>query len=358
MQAFRVAAWLLVIGCGSSSPATPGDCELVLGKPADAMVALSKRYPGEPVKVAEIIERCIAPDGDECTRIAKIVQAIPSMMPTRMATAGADARATCRGMPPALRRCLMPSYGVAHLDECKRQLEDMAATPIDQIPITPSTVVQPDPDACEDLVLRLDRDGTWLRAGTTTRCFARYADGHVDRDWLARQLETARNACHPSISVVASDGIAYQALIDAMDVIVAIGYPDVGLAARDDARIFDGAKRSKDCAAPHKQTALPAPRTIPASGGGPDALQSAPVVIVTRDELMFSTGGDRRTLAKLSELGTGTLDALAAAFPKDPKHRLWILQADVATPATLVHRIVETAKTAGYDSVLFAVKNR
>jgi hypothetical protein len=35
-----------------------------------------------------------------------------------------------------------------------------------------------------------------------------------------------------------------------------------------------------------------------------------------------------------------------------------ILQADESTPTKVINLVVETAKSAGYDNVLFAVKNR
>jgi hypothetical protein len=74
----RIAVVLVVAAC---SKGKPDDCAVVRDTPAQAMAELSKRYPNNPVKVAQTIETCVAPSGDECERIAKIVMAIPALAP-------------------------------------------------------------------------------------------------------------------------------------------------------------------------------------------------------------------------------------------------------------------------------------
>lgn len=132
-------AWLLaaLVACGGSAEQKPADedCVLIERDPATAPAALSKKYPGQAVKVAETIERCIAPDGDSCQRLAKIVKAIPSMMPG--AETPENTEEICRGMPVEMQRCMLPSYILAHQPECAKVMDTIRNTAIDKIDITP-----------------------------------------------------------------------------------------------------------------------------------------------------------------------------------------------------------------------------
>lgn len=94
----------------------------------------------------------------------------------------------------------------------------------------------------------------------------------------------------------------------------------------------------------------------PAAPANRDALQTAPVLIVTTSELKLGDKvlGDVANAAK----GSGKLPELATALAELPAKGLLILQADQSTPATLINRIVVTAKGAGFDNLLFAVKNK
>jgi biopolymer transport protein ExbD len=124
------------------------------------------------------------------------------------------------------------------------------------------------------------------------------------------------------------------------------------------------------------------------------ALQQAPVIIVTKSEITYQGQLIATVDAALhDDSPTGKIDALferldAAAkqikedigmgkLPKDlakacddaknnirpqPGHicpdGLAILQADEGTDARLINKIVNTAKLAGFDNLLFAVKNK
>jgi len=125
-----------------------------------------------------------------------------------------------------------------------------------------------------------------------------------------------------------------------------------------------------------------------------DTLQQAPVIIVTRDEITYQGQLVVRVETVLKDDSpTFKIDALyerldAAAkkikedvslgkLPKDlikaceeakqnirpqPGHicpdGLAILQADESTDVRLINKIVNTAKAAGFDNLLFAVKNK
>jgi biopolymer transport protein ExbD len=122
-----------------------------------------------------------------------------------------------------------------------------------------------------------------------------------------------------------------------------------------------------------------------------DSLQIAPVIIVTKDQISFQ-GDAVATVESALKDETFKIDALAEKLqakatevkgdikdhklPKDlqkacddPKDRrplpghvcpdgLAILQADESTDARLINKIVNTAKAAGFDNLLFAVKNK
>ena len=140
MPAMRIALLLLALAAcrGGDSPRS-ADCALIDKDPSGAVAALTQKYPEQPVKVAETIERCVAPDGPPCDRVAKIVKAIPDMMPGGFSgeRPGGDLASVCRSAPPAMQRCMLPSYTLTHTDECAKVLEDMRRTPIQSLDIKP-----------------------------------------------------------------------------------------------------------------------------------------------------------------------------------------------------------------------------
>ena len=125
-----------------------------------------------------------------------------------------------------------------------------------------------------------------------------------------------------------------------------------------------------------------------------DTLQIAPVIIVTKDQISFQGEGVATVESVLrDDSPTFKIDALfekldakakelkadidGGKLPKDlakacedakqsirptPGHicpdGLAILQADESTDARLINKIVNTAKAAGFDNLLFAVKNK
>jgi biopolymer transport protein ExbD len=125
-----------------------------------------------------------------------------------------------------------------------------------------------------------------------------------------------------------------------------------------------------------------------------DTLQQAPVIIVTKNEITYqgqlvatveSVLHDDSPTFKIDALferldaaakkikedvGMGKLPKDLAKACEDAKQNirpqpgkicpdgLAILQADEATDARLINKIVNTAKAAGFDNLLFAVKNK
>lgn len=119
----------LSAGCESDRARRSADCDVVLQDPGNAAAKLSEQYHGERVKVAEIIERCVAPSGPPCQRLAKIVAALPGLMPagSPIVTAPENVAEACAGMSPEMQRCMLPSYALGHAAECTKVRESFAA---------------------------------------------------------------------------------------------------------------------------------------------------------------------------------------------------------------------------------------
>lgn len=357
-----LVALLLLAACGSKSK--PDDCALVRDKPATAMEELAKRYPNDAVKVAQTIENCVAPSGDECDRIAKIVAAIPGMAPQiQMPRQEFDPVKTCREAPPEFRRCLLPSYTLAHAEECRAAM----TAPITSVEVTPKS---PAPaDACGFVAIYVSEAGTWLATGRepAARCFAPRQGGALDRDWLEAQLVRAkRQPCNPSSAELAGAAtVAYKDLVAAMDVAVKTGFMDVGLSSVGDLAVplatADPKGAAKECPAsliPVEASAVAETKPRPPATSGTDRLKNALVVIVTKRELTLKIGDVAKEIATIADAeNTGQLDALTAALPRTTDGMI-ILQADESTSAKVINLVIAAAKAAGYDNVLFAVKNR
>lgn len=353
------------------------------------MAELSSRYPNNPVKVAETIEKCVAPSGEECDRIAKIVTAIPTLAPQLSLPKPFDYAEVCRHSPPELRRCLLPSYSLGHTLECQTEMKKT----LTQLEIKPKNPEHPEgdtyPDDCAGFVsIYITKDGTWLATGRDdkARCFAPRkpaapsATGELDADWLELQLRKLKATdCPPSSAELASaPDVAYRDVIATMDVSIKAGVPDVGLSEPDKLSVPLATANPKgapsDCppavlhladnapgdhSSPTRDHAMPPDNQGPPSTNTKDALASAPVLVITKDALSLSAGSTKTELGSIADAskGTGNFVALTKALPPT-KNGLLILQADASTPIAVINRVVSTAKAAGYTNVMFAVKKK
>jgi hypothetical protein len=90
----------------------------------------------------------------------------------------------------------------------------------------------------------------------------------------------------------------------------------------------------------------------------PNPLAKAPVVIVTKTEIMFR---DKLivTIADAMRMSETRLATLAAALGNaTPNDSMLILQADASTPMKVINLVINTAKSTNRENVLFAVKNK
>jgi biopolymer transport protein ExbD len=83
--------------------------------------------------------------------------------------------------------------------------------------------------------------------------------------------------------------------------------------------------------------------------------KDAPVIAVTKTAILVRGAA----VIELSAIPPGdSLPALVQALGKPTATTTAILQADAATDARLIARIVAATKAAGYDNLLFAVKSQ
>jgi len=367
-------AWLILLALAAckGKAKSDDDCKIVLGDPAHAPAEIAKRYPGDSVKIAEVIERCIAPDGDDCERVAAIAKAIPSMMASPPAHgSGSDYVTVCHGMPPEMRRCMLPSYVLAHQTECGDLLRTMRETAIQKLDLKPRGASDRPPNACDaaTISIYIARDGLWLGTGDGPdgRCFAKRRDSQLDTDWLERQLTHYQNRdCKPAVEVAAQSDVAYQDVIAVMDHSVKVGLTEVALSDPGTlvVKLADADPKGArtDCK-PEVATAkdvAPAP-AMPALPAKDNALADAPVVIITKTDVTLRIAKKDESIGSVAELakGSGKVADLTRQLPaKTASNAIVILQADQATPAAVINRIVTTLKLSCYDNVLFAVKNK
>jgi biopolymer transport protein ExbD len=215
--------------------------------------------------------------------------------------------------------------------------------------------------------------GAWVGASTGARCFVPRKDAAIDPAALDTELQTLVSSlpadCSRTVAIAGDPGVSYQDVVTTMDHAMKAGLTDVALSDPKGLPLrFDDStareQKAPHCTAP-ATPAKPAPAASKpiASGSGaalaapakPD-LAAAPVVLITQTEL--SLAGKKIADVKSIVHGSGAIKALVTALhglaTKD-QHVL-ILQADSATDAGVVNRVILSGRQAGFDDVLFAVK--
>jgi len=321
---------LAAAACGHSAQGpSESDCRDVLDDPAHAVARLSAKYPQQAVKVATIVEDCVAPTGTQCERVAALAAKIPAMMSG--APALTDPLKTCQESPPALQRCLLPSYVLAHVDECKNVLHEQSqATSID---IKPPTT--PDPDTgppCPDAHVYIEQDHLAYGRDHRIDLHAR-KDDIMNFSGLEAGLKGLATGCRGPLLVHATPTVMYQDMISVMDIAMKVGFSDIQVDTGSDAPV---------------PPALPT--TSPDSG-----LAGALVLVITKTELMLD--GQVIAHTKDKDVTAAVHDALAAkaAGAKSPTV---ILQADAGTSAKVINQVINAARSTGFTNVLFYVKNK
>ena len=218
-------------------------------------------------------------------------------------------------------------------------------------------------DTTCDLAIRIDKTGVWIGAAPDVRCFSARAAGAVDTAWLEGELRALRAARHPdcgsSLELAADPDVQYQDVVTVMDVAIKVGFYDVGLSSPAELSITFAAGPAPAPRCPMPPRAAPAPvQPRPARSlllPARDRLQHAPIIIVTKTAI--SLGGKELLSVAAAAAGDGLIPGLTAALGTSTDG-LVILQADQSIDARVINRIVTTAKAAGFDNLLFAVKKQ
>lgn len=328
-----------------------GECKTVRDDPAHAMQRIAKQHRGDPAGAAEVIERCLAPSGDECARLQAILPALPGMMGKEFPLPPAGRIvAMCEGMPAPMRHCMLPSYLLRHADECDKIIHNMFAA---QKAITVDHGRGKRPHRCDVPAIDIT-----LTTGGVELGDRHHRPGAVARAWLERELTrsvAAAGGCRPSVLLHSQPGVPYARVVAVMDAALKVGLDDIQLVGPG-----AGSGTSSTHPAAHAPAsdheadgAHPTPPAL--AGSGREALRDAPVVFVTKTELVFN-GHNLAATADLAR-GAGNIPALAQALPPSRTGTL-ILEADKGTDSAVILRVMSTANKAGYDNVLFAVNGR
>lgn len=256
-------------------------------------------------------------------------------------------------------------------------------------------------------------------ATTAGSCRAPRIDGKLDIPWFEAELGAlrwARPSCSSQALIVAETG-PYQELIAIMDIALTKGFVDVNVGDKSELKFDMDGPTKLHCKLPSpppeestpkranawvqppptrpvtpKQVAeLQEFKPLPPAPAPKDQLMHAPVIIVTKSEVTFhgkvitSVDAVRRDPGALKPLGD-VLRAAAEAIERDraagrlPPELMKacedadrairsepgticpvgvaILQADETTDMRVINAILHTARGAGFDNVLFAVKNK
>lgn len=333
MSVLSILSLPLALGACSRDRSATSDCDVVRKDPGNAVAALGGRYPGAPAKVAETIERCVAPAGAPCERLAKIVAAIPNFMSARAPAAGspADMAEACEGMPPEMQRCMLPSYVLGHADECRQILGAIAQAAGSAAAAGSGSAASP----CLELRIDLSPSEISLRR-EALRTLER-PGGKTDTDALRAALGELAAHCIGRVAIASTGELTYQEATEVMDQAAAAGFRELGISVGE-------------------------PSTAPprAPGAGPTDrgdMASAPVILATKEAI--SVGGTEVAKLAAADVTAPVADALVRMRAADPKlARVAILQADARTPMRVINQLIAAARRAGFDDLLFATKTR
>jgi biopolymer transport protein ExbD len=224
-----------------------------------------------------------------------------------------------------------------------------------------TTIARADAPKCPVAAARVVAHGVWLGVTGGARCFVPNKDGKVDEAVLGPGLaaiSAARDAsCDHAIEIAGDNAVAYQDIITTMDLAVKAGLTDVGLTdppgltvKLDDSAALES--KARRCAA------APASSSVTMTTTDRAVVADAPIVVVTGTDVSLdgTSVGDAKTLAK----GKGAIPALAKALKghKGGDKHTAILEADKSSSVAVINRVVATSKQAGFDNLLFAVKNK
>ena len=312
----------------------------------------------------------MAPADDVCAKVVPLLAADPSQLPRQLATHHGDKAldlAACHSLAVPTQHCLLPSYAAQHRAPCDLIFDEMVASAdklTAQIPLSKVPPPTTTPTSCDGGIISIgiSVSGVWLGETVNTECYAVRNHGQLNAAWIESELrDVPEGACKPTVEITADDSVTYQDVVSTMDVALKAGFRSASIAIRNEAAMQFPTAIDET---PPTHCAWPAAKNVqakPMSSGtipvvGADGLKDAAVVVITREEISIG----ELHVASVSDAahGTGVIDQLTRALPKQSPSLPIILQADSATDVAVINRVLLTLSNAGFKNVLFAVKNK
>jgi biopolymer transport protein ExbD len=243
-------------------------------------------------------------------------------------------------------------------------------------PPTETVTADAAPTGCPTLVVAVKPDGVWIR-NAKSQAVVPLCVGEIDRAALAARLCALTGAWPPdctAVEVAADTGVKYQQVINVMEAAMMVGLTDVGMVEMaalslplqlppdpSDRVAPQCTQEVAGCpvrrAASRPRDPLPVPPVgVPSA---PGTVADAIVIVIPADG-SITVNGKKLATARQASAGERIeplYKELEAAANPDGS-RAVILQVDRDTDARVVNRVIATAKAAGYDNVLFAVRNK
>lgn len=235
------------------------------------------------------------------------------------------------------------------------------------VAVTPSAVPggAAPASACPSLVVALRPGGVWI-GDDKSRSVAAPCAGDIDRAAVKERLCALAGSVPAgcdAIQVAADPGVPYRQVVDLMDLAMSVGFTKIAFTdpgslavpLREPADPRD--KIAARCGA--ELPSCPA-RASGAGGGAAGAAGLADAVIAVRADGSVLVGGEVVASAAQASAGDRIEPLFQALRAKSLaggwKERTAVLQGDRAVDARVIHRVIGTARAAGYTNVLFAVK--
>jgi biopolymer transport protein ExbD len=251
----------------------------------------------------------------------------------------------------------------AQQEKLRMDPEDEALTKQEPLDLpTPPRVLPPIACELDPLAMKIAHEGVWIGARSKTSCLRSRVQGALDAGRIESELRRVAvhaGGCAVPIELTAIGHVPYEEIILVMDVAARTGLPDVGLASPNELSVSFAGEASKpaiaaDCPLPggrHEIAPTQRPKEPPRGNKPAD---HAPVVIITTEAILH--GG--KTVASITQAtrGSGVIAELERELPPHPADPAIILEADRSTDSAVIMRVIETTKHAGYDKLLFVVK--
>jgi biopolymer transport protein ExbD len=258
------------------------------------------------------------------------------------------------------RSCVLLLVALASCEKAAERSEDKPPAPV-PVPIAIDASTPPPPtSSCKLLVAQLTKDGIWVGSPPSVRCYGVHTASGPDFEWYERELGRLLAALEPTCKLthleLAASDVAYADVITAMDIAIKRGLVDVGLTDSPglSMQFASPPKTSTECAGVRVVNAdalsIPPPKLPPSP---PPLL----LVVAISVDTIYVRNVAVIDVADVAN-GSGPIPELVKALGPPQPDLVVALQADARVAATVINRVVESSKQAGYDDILLATQNK